>query len=676
MVPRGPRRSEVAEPQAFHQLGVRGRKTGVELVDTGERDEYGMQPLDDLLSSPDKETSIFNQRYDDDEEEDDQYEDDNNGDDNVEEEEEEEEEAGSEAMDIESSAGPGPQTVLKGRNLQYPIPRSRSPVKTTLMSSPRRNPNLEHLSSPTRPSFSKERDPTVTRKLDFGAKPQIRAKNATNGVNGTVLEEDDADATEDAPELDDEEEEEPDHMDLLDASLRIVEDMHGSSASPEPTPKHMQAKNQPKVPNTSARSNLNQEEANPKKPGRRGRPPKVKPAQEEPQEEQPAQEEDEDNEKPRKGRKPKNAAQPKEPKTVESRKRPAPEKPEEEDEPDNEATEPEPEPNHDEEDEEEPPRQLKRPRTNAPKPSKTAKPGPSNAAPPAEPKPRGRPGRRPKVQGAGDVGADVGDTSFAALQRGPPLPKKRGLVSVRHDTDEVRTTRSGRHSYRPLDWWRGDKVVQEEEEFNDVSGRDRFVLSTIKEVIRAPQEEVRAKAAKSRGRQKGKPKPAQPIEVVEPEEWEINSGVVNGEVILWEPEHDLNPPGDEEPVEVMEDRVAISGDAIQTRDILNASFRMAKTLTTPFMGAGVVDLPPGSEKRPKNSRKMHMVFFVHTGKVLVTVNEASFRLSAGGMWFVPRGNYYSITNDYDTDSRIFFSQGCEISAQPTEPDQTQQSMLA
>ncbi|KAI1022837.1 hypothetical protein LB503_000578 [Fusarium chuoi] len=117
----------------------------------------------------------------------------------------------------------------------------------------------------------------------------------------------------------------------------------------------------------------------------------------------------------------------------------------------------------------------------------------------------------------------------------------------------------------------------------------------------------------------------------------------------------------------MEDRVAISGEAVQTRVVQNVSFRMAKTLTTPFMGAGVVDLPAGSEKRPKNSRKMHMVFFVHTGKVLVTVNEASFRLSAGGM---------CITNDYDTDSRIFFTQGCEISAQPTEPDQSQMSMMA
>ena len=38
------------------------------------------------------------------------------------------------------------------------------------------------------------------------------------------------------------------------------------------------------------------------------------------------------------------------------------------------------------------------------------------------------------------------------------------------------------------------------------------------------------------------------------------------------------------------------------------------------------------------------------------------------------GNYYSITNDYDTDARVFFSQGCEISAQA--PDQSQNSLMA
>lgn len=121
------------------------------------------------------------------------------------------------------------------------------------------------------------------------------------------------------------------------------------------------------------------------------------------------------------------------------------------------------------------------------------------------------------------------------------------------------------------------------------------------------------------------------------EEWEMDEGLIMGDIVLWEPKHEAFPPGDDEEVRVMQDRLAMAADAIKVKEIPDATFRFAKTLTMPFMGAGVVDLPPEAEKRPKNSRKMHMVFFVHYGKVLVTINEVQFRISAGGTWFVPRG---------------------------------------
>lgn len=282
------------------------------------------------------------------------------------------------------------------------------------------------------------------------------------------------------------------------------------------------------------------------------------------------------------------------------------------------------------------------------------------------------------------------------------MPKSRGLVSMRRDNDAVTQTRSGRHSYRPLDYWRGEAVVREEEELDDVFARKRFVMPTIKEVIRVPEELPPSKRApRSKARAKAKAsKHQRPIqeEEEELEEWELNPGTIEGEVVIWEPEHELHPPADDEPVHIAEEQIAISADAVQTKDIRDATFRFAKTLTMPFMGAGIVDLPPGAEKRPKNSRKMHMVFFVHYGKVLVTVNEANFRITAGGMWFVPRGmfsfalslpivyiklpnttstgNYYSITNDYDNPSRIFFSQACEVSAvRPQDPNASQMSVM-
>jgi hypothetical protein len=76
-------------------------------------------------------------------------------------------------------------------------------------------------------------------------------------------------------------------------------------------------------------------------------------------------------------------------------------------------------------------------------------------------------------------------------------------------------------------------------------------------------------------------------------------------------------------------------------------------MTLPFFGSGIVELPPEGFKRAKNSRKMQMVFFVHQGKVLVTVgppalenggtaNDAEtneFAISKGGVWVVPRGMF-------------------------------------
>lgn len=75
------------------------------------------------------------------------------------------------------------------------------------------------------------------------------------------------------------------------------------------------------------------------------------------------------------------------------------------------------------------------------------------------------------------------------------------------------------------------------------------------------------------------------------------------------------------------------------RDISGAEFRFAKTLTLPFFGSGIVELPPGGAKRVKNSRKMQMVFFVFYGRVVVDVGTptTSFSIGKGGMWQVPRG---------------------------------------
>ncbi|EHK15874.1 uncharacterized protein TRIVIDRAFT_174585 [Trichoderma virens Gv29-8] len=616
----GGRRGEAsAEPEALHEFGVRGRKTGAFLKDTGERDEHGMQPLDAIFSSP-----AVTRR----------------------------DESGSEDMDISSSAGPGPRTVLKNR---------RSIDEPRLTSD--RNAN-DRSSSPTRnPSAEK-----AARRLNFAGKAGNKAaktngKHKATGLNGLSRHRDDSESE----ELDDVMGASGNGVTIdgpAEESMLMVDSMQNDPPRPEPKAAQEQDDDSSSQKKRGRRPTKAAPQAKPKAAPRA-------PPEEEELEQEDEEEDEEEDELPivkQKGRskqdqKRRDAApsssQP-------SKKRGPPRKSTREDTPEEAQEQSEEEQQEEEDEEEEDVAPRKKQRTAGP--SKAAKPK-AKAEP--QPKTKGRPGRKPKNADSED--GDVGETSFAALQRGPPMPKSRGLVSMRKDLDDrITQTRSGRHSYRPVEYWRGEQVVREDEEQADMFAKDRFVMPSIKEVVRVPVEEAPSRAASSRG--KARPKTKKPVVEEDYEAWELNPGTVEGEIVIWETEHEEHPPADDEPVQVTDERIALSAKAVQTSEIRDATFRFAKTLTMPFMGAGVVDLPPGGEKRPKNSRKMHMVFFVHTGKVMVTINEAQFRISAGGMWFVPRGNYYSITNDYDNPSRVFFCQACEIS--PAQYEASQMSIAA
>ncbi|KAM6477228.1 hypothetical protein HDV62DRAFT_383759 [Trichoderma sp. SZMC 28011] len=640
----GRRGDSSAEPEALHELGVRGRKTGAFLKDTGERDEHGMQPLDAIFSSP----AVTR------------------GD-----------ESGSEDMEISSSAGPGPRTVLKNRR-SIEIANERS-------SSPTRNPSAEK----------------AARRLNFASKAGNKAaktngKKKATGLNGFSRHGDDSESE----ELDD----------VMGATGNAAEEsllMVDSMPNDSPRPKPKAAQRQYGDSSPQKKRGKQTKAATQAKPKAAPRAPVRQPSEEldaeepeeEPEEEELGQEEEEEEEEELPSVKQKGRSN-KEPKrrveapssSQTSKKRGPPRKSLREDTPEEAQEQSEEEQEEEDEDEEELMPRKKQKTTGPSKAQPKAKPSNNGKAPArggivvpvaaskakakpktkaeSQPKTKGRPGRKPKDTDAED--GDVGETSFAALQRGPPMPKSRGLVSMRKDLDSITQTRSGRHSYRPIQYWRGEQVVREDEEQADMFAKDRFVMPSIKEVVRVPEEEMPSRAAPSRGKGRSKPKKA----VVEEdyEAWEVKPGTVEGEIVIWETEHEEHPPADDEPVQVTDERIALSALAVQTSEIRDATFRFAKTLTMPFMGAGVVDLPPGGEKRPKNSRKMHMVFFVHTGKVMVTINEAQFRISAGGMWFVPRGNYYSITNDYDNPSRVFFCQACEIS--PAQYEASQMSIAA
>lgn len=255
----------------------------------------------------------------------------------------------------------------------------------------------------------------------------------------------------------------------------------------------------------------------------------------------------------------------------------------------------------------------------------------------------------PKQKRAGKrTSAGVGDTSVAEIPRGPPMPRGRGLVITRREDPGAGsgfTTRSGRTSYQPLKFWRNERAELDDEALLE-DGKSKIVLPHVKNIVRIDEPEPELKSSSRRktkpsGKKGGRRRGGFQIDDDgddDLERWEEEGEIITGEVVVWQPEHELNPPGPDEQIEVAPDeQIAVSANAITTREIRNASFKFAKTLSMPFFGSGVVDLPPGTEKKPKNSRKMHMTFFVFAGRVTVTVADTLFSIGRGGMWFVPRG---------------------------------------
>jgi centromere protein C len=233
-----------------------------------------------------------------------------------------------------------------------------------------------------------------------------------------------------------------------------------------------------------------------------------------------------------------------------------------------------------------------------------------------------------------------GVSSSPIIHRGPPRPKhNRGLYILRRETpDDGAQTRSGRHVIKPVAYWKNETVVYGDDE--EADGDASFLLPTVKEVIRADRVE-QPKSKKGTRKAAGTGKSRKPRQESESEEdddlaepWESEPGRIYGAIRTWDPEDPIGEESGEK-----EDEIALSSAAIITRDIAGASFRFAKTLTLPFFGSGMVDLPPGAVKKPKNSRRMQMVFFVFSGRVSVTVNDNAFRIGKGGMWQVPRGEF-------------------------------------
>lgn len=219
--------------------------------------------------------------------------------------------------------------------------------------------------------------------------------------------------------------------------------------------------------------------------------------------------------------------------------------------------------------------------------------------------------------------------------------------------------KSGRTTTKPLEWWRGEQIIYQPPQRlgKELLPGGYSSIDPGRNAIQDPLRLAKRRVVKRPARVKA----AEVYEDIDEdqEEWEREGptpGVLNAGVFVWDPETQNRIENAHE--EIGEYTVPLlfrfSGecaDGLQTAELALApialnektqwakgnTFKFGKTLTLPFFHSGIVDLPPGGEKRPKNSRKNHMIFWVFSGRVQVDVSGNVFSVGRGGMWQVPRG---------------------------------------
>ncbi|KAH7914014.1 Mif2/CENP-C like-domain-containing protein [Hygrophoropsis aurantiaca] len=230
----------------------------------------------------------------------------------------------------------------------------------------------------------------------------------------------------------------------------------------------------------------------------------------------------------------------------------------------------------------------------------------------------------------------------------PPKPRKQKTVRIAPERsptpDGVR--RSRRHRFKPLEYWRQEKVVYGR------SGGGVTLVPHIKEIIRIPQEPAEPLGKHHRKRKRSAPPRSKSRQIENPEEGWDDETPTTGVVINFHSQEEVTR------------RVTFTAKSVQPKQAGNHDWRFQKVFGEgTFIAAGQLNIPPKSMKPSKSTKDNTYVFYVIEGAVSVVIHKTPFIITTGGMFLVPRGNTYHIQNISDRDAKIFFTQ-----ARQTPPD--------
>ncbi|KAK7051277.1 mitotic fidelity of chromosome transmission-related protein [Paramarasmius palmivorus] len=220
-----------------------------------------------------------------------------------------------------------------------------------------------------------------------------------------------------------------------------------------------------------------------------------------------------------------------------------------------------------------------------------------------------------------------------------------------NQTDGVR--RSQRRSYKPLQYWRNEKVVYGRPTHKD----GQILVPHIKEIVRVPEEppepltKKRKRTSKARSRPPDSGKLARDPDDFPEKGWDDNTAE-RGLVLDWKTG---------EPVEK---RIACLAKNLTFQQAANSEWLFQKIFgDEQFIAAGQLVIPENSRKPSKPTRDNTYIFCILEGAVNVKINEEnSMILCQGAMFMVPRGNQYFIENISDRPARLFFTQARMVTA--------------
>ncbi|CBX96946.1 similar to cupin domain containing protein [Plenodomus lingam JN3] len=680
-----PQRKRENRENIFYDVGVQGRKTGITLADRGVYDEHGLEALSGVFSSPEKSPPKRSGTV-----------------------------TASESMDIQESSIPEFTTahqILRNPRTHLPPPRSRSPKKTALGSSPRRQSSMAPrgssvgLSSPIRPA-----NLPIARRLDFEQdESSLQDNSAFNGSGARRAKRNGVSSVYDIPE--DEGSPLPEEGDMLEESM-VQEEIAANENSEvmevmeeESFAAHVgdDATTGVEVTENLIEDLIVTEEAEeapepvqqPSKRGRKRKSDALEPTEQANdsaslQKRGAASAQASDVQKKGKKGASATAPQPRRSQRVSDMSELEPSVTEAPADISMEAAE----------------------QTNEPAPVVKRRGRPPRAQPAFEKQPDGqgaasktsaakqksedgfkkptKPTQKPKAteEPKKKVGAQKKDktTQEQAKEKtaqnndgtgklvnawGNPLSKKdveqmstasagsrygRGRhLSVFRELDPqavARVGRTGRHRVAPIDFWKNESINY------DVDG-------SMTAIVKNQDPEPERKRSSYRTGTKAKKRTLTSVEEeeVELEPWEREDGVLFGNYKDYDPITELTKPNVEEGI------IAWSEKGIDPIEVADGSFKYRKMDSAGyFFNWGMLELAADQMKRTKNSRMMHMLFNVQYGTVEVKVHVNEFVVHKGGIWQVPRGNTYSIRNVGSGTARIFFAQAREAEVQDDEDE--------